>query len=343
MKKLISLFFFILFIAVVFIGWKVLGPTVKQPEGKFFYVHTGSNYTTVTNELVRQRIIDNPKWFSLVSKALKYKTIKPGKFEIKKGMNLFTLVRMLKNDRQSAVNLVIIKFRTKEEFARRIGKEFETDSLEMIRFLNDNDSLRHYDLDTNTWAFAIIPDTYTYFWNSTPTKIFTKLYSAAKRFWTDDRKQKLKDKNLTPLQAYVLASIIEEETNLKSDKGNIASVYINRMAKGMPLQADPTVKFAMKDFGLKRIYEKYLMIQSPFNTYLNKGLPPGPICTPSVETLEEVINAPKTDYYYFVANSDFSGRHVFTTNYDDHKKYAQLFAQAQNKQDSIRKAKQNNP
>jgi UPF0755 protein len=343
MKKLISLILFILFIAAAFIGWKVFGPTVKQPAGNFFYVHTGSNYTTVTNELVNKKIIDNPRWFNLVSKALKYKTIKPGKFEIKKGMNLFTLVRMLKNDRQSAVNLVIIKFRTKEEFARRIGKEFETDSLEMISFLNNNDSLRHYDLDTNTWAFAIIPDTYTYFWNSTSTKIFTKLYAASKKFWTEDRKQKLKEKNLTPLQAYTLASIIEEETNLKSDKGNIASVYINRIAKGMPLQADPTVKFAMKDFGLKRIYEKYLTVQSPFNTYVNKGLPPGPICTPSVETLEEVINAPKTDYYYFVANSDFSGKHVFTTNYDDHKKYAQLFAQAQDKQDSIRKAKQNNP
>jgi UPF0755 protein len=343
MKKLISLFFTILFIIAIFICWKIFGPTVKQPEGKFFYVQTGSNYNTVTTELVNEKIISTPSWFNLISKALKYKVIKPGKFEIKKGMSLFNLVRMLKNDRQTPVDLVIIKFRTKEEFAKRIGKEFETDSLKMISFLNNGDSLRRYDLDTNTWAFAIIPDTYTYFWNSTPTKIFSKLYAASKKFWSDDRKQKLKDKNLTPAQACTLASIIEEETNLKTDKGNIASVYINRISKGMPLQADPTIKFAMKDFGLKRIYEKYLNYPSPYNTYINKGLPPGPICTPSVETLEEVINAPKTDYYYFVANSDFSGRHIFTTNYEDHKKYAQLFAQAQDKQDSIRKAKQNNP
>jgi len=341
MKKLISLVFLILLIAASFICWKIFGPTLKSPQGKYFYIHTGSNYNAVTAALVNQHIINSTSWFKLTSKALKYNVMKPGRYEIKNGMSVFQLVRMLKNDRQSPVDFVVIKFRTREDFAKRIGKEFETDSLQMISFLNNGDSLRHYGLDTNTWACAIIPDTYTYFWNSTPTKIFSKLHAASKKFWTEERKEKLKEKNLTTIQACTLASIIEEETNLKADKGKIASVYINRIASGMPLQADPTVKFAMRDFGLKRIYEKYLLVESPYNTYRNKGLPPGPICTPSVETLEEVIDAPKTDYYYFVANSDFSGRHVFTTNYEDHKKYAQLFAQAQDKQDSIRKAKQN--
>lgn len=341
MKKLIGLIFFVLLIVALVIGWKVFGPTLRQPDGKYFYLKTGSNFQTVTRDLLKQKIISGGRWFGLVSRALKYNTVKPGKFLIKKGMSVFELVRTLKNDRQSPVDLVIIKFRTKEEFAHRIGKEFETDSLQMVSFLNNNDSLRHYDLDTSTWSFAIIPDTYTFFWNSTPTKIFSKLYSSSRKFWTEDKKQKLSANSLTPLQAYILASIVEEETTLKTDKAKIASVYINRLEKGMPLQADPTVKFAMKDFGLKRIYEKYLTIPSPYNTYVNKGLPPGPICTPSVETLEEVINAPKTDYLYFVANSDFSGKHIFTTNYDEHKKYAKLFADAQDNQDSIRKAKQN--
>jgi UPF0755 protein len=340
MKKLIGFVFFILILLVAFTAWKVFGPTLNVPDGKYFYISTGSIYDTVTTNLVKDKIISNPNWFNFVARQLKYKTIKPGKFEIKKGMNLFNLVRMLKNDRQAPVNLVVIKFRTKEEFAKRIGKEFETDSLQMISFLNNNDSLRHYDLDTSNWACAIIPDTYTYFWNSTPTKIFSKLYAASKKFWTENRKQKLKGNGLTPQQAYILASIIEEETNDKTDKGNIASVYINRIAKGMPLQADPTVKFAMKDFGLKRIYEKYLAFQSPFNTYINKGLPPGPICTPSIETLEEVINAPKTDYIYFVANSDLNGGSVFTSTYEEHIKYAKMYQEALNKQDSIRKAKQ---
>ena len=343
MKKLIWLIALVLFAIVAFIGWKIFGPTVKQPEGKFFYIRTGSSYNNITAELINKKIISNATWFNLVARSLKYKIVKPGKFEIKKGMSIFNLVRMLKNDRQSPVNLVITKFRTKEDFARRIGKEFETDSLQMISFLNNTDSLRHYGLDTNTWACAIIPDTYIYFWNSTPTKIFSKLCAASQKFWTEERKQKLIDKNLTPVEAYILASIIEEETNLKKDKGNIASVYLNRVAKGMPLQADPTVKFAMRDFGLKRIYEKYLTVESPYNTYINKGLPPGPICTPSVETLEEIINAPKTDYIYFVADSDLSGGSVFTSDYKEHMKYAKLYQQALNKQDSIRKAKQSNP
>jgi UPF0755 protein len=343
MKKLLAIAFVVLLIAILFVGWNVFGPTLKQPEGKYFYIKTGSTYETVISELLDQKILSSTSWFNLVARILKYNTIKPGKFAVKKGMGVFALVRELKNDRQSPVDLIIIKFRTKEEFARRIGKEFETDSLQMISFLNNSDSMRHYDLDTNTWDFAIIPDTYTFFWNSTPTKIFSKLSASSKQFWTDDKKQKLKENNLNPIQAYILGSIIEEETNLKEDKGKIASVYINRLDKGIPLQADPTVKFAMKDFGLKRIYEKYLTTPSPYNTYVNKGLPPGPICTPSVETLDEVINAPKTDYLYFVANSDFSGRHVFTTNYEDHKKYAKLFSEAQDKQDSIRKAKENKP
>ena len=340
MNKLILIIFLIVILIAAFFGWKIFGPTVKVPEGKYFYIRTGSIYDSVTTHLIKNKIIGSRTWFNLVAKQLKYKIIKPGKFEIKKGMSVFNLVRMLKNDRQSPVNLVIVKFRTKEEFAGRIGKQFETDSLTMIRFLNNDDSLAHYNVDTNTWACTIIPDTYTYFWNSTPTKIFTKLHSASQQFWTEDRSQKVKEKNLTPHQAYILASIIEEETNSKPDKGNIASVYVNRIAKGMPLQADPTVKFAMKDFGLKRIYEKYLAFQSPFNTYINKGLPPGPICTPSVETLREVINAPKTDYIYFVANSDLNGGSVFTSTYEEHMKYAKLYQQALNEQDSIRKAKQ---
>ncbi|HMG68125.1 MAG TPA: endolytic transglycosylase MltG [Chitinophagaceae bacterium] len=342
MKKWIRFIAFALLIIVLFSAWKIFGPSIAQPEGKFFFVKTGSIYSEVTSDLANEKIIKGTSWFKLVAKALKYNVIKPGKYEIKKGMSLFNLVRMLKNGRQTPVDLVIIKFRTKEEFSHRIGKEFETDSTQMMNFLNNRDSLNHYGLDTSTWDYAIIPDTYVYFWNTTPSRIFSKLYSSSQKFWTADRMSKLKEKNLTPLQAYILASIIEEETNFKADKEKIASVYINRINKNMPLQADPTIKFAMRDFGLKRIYEKYLAVPSVFNTYLNKGLPPGPICTPSMETLDAVINAPNTDYIYFVANSDLNGSSVFASEYEEHMKNAKLYQQALNKQDSIRKARQNN-
>ena len=341
MKKWVGLFLLAILIAALIFLWKLFGPSVKPPEENFFYIRTGANYTAVIKELLNKKIIKNKQLFDALARVLKFNVVKPGKYEIKKGVSLFNLVRMLKNGRQTPVDLTIIKFRTKEEFAHQIGKDFETDSLQMIDFLSNNDSLSHYGLDTSTWACAIIPDTYTYFWNSTPTRIFSKLYVASHRFWTRDKIEKLKDKNLSPIQAYILASIIEEETNFKSDKAKITSVYINRINKDMPLQADPTIKFAMRDFGLKRIYEKYLMTPSPYNTYLNKGLPPGPICTPSAGTLNAVINAPKTDYMYFVANSDLNGSSVFASSYQEHVKNAKLYQDALNKQDSIRKARQN--
>lgn len=340
MKKIIWTLIAILVLIGVFSAWKIFGPVAHSPVRKFFYVRTGSTYHDVTNGLVKDSILNGTRWFDFVAKRLSYKIIKPGKYEIKNGMSLFSLVRMLKNGSQTPVNFTITKFRTKEDFARKVGREFETDSSQMVSFLSDNDSLRRYQLDTNTWACAVIPNTYTYFWNSSPTRIFSKLSEASEKFWTPERKQQAAKLKLSPREVYTLASIIEEETNAKSDKGNMASVYLNRLRSNMPLGADPTIKFAMKQFGLKRIYDNYTLYPSPYNTYRNRGLPPGPICTPSTETINEVLSAPVTDYLYFVANSDFSGTHIFTTKYEDHQKYAKLFYEAQDRQDSIRKAKQ---
>jgi UPF0755 protein len=340
MKKILWAITIIILLSAGFVAWKIFGSNVHIPERKYFYIPTGSDYESVKNALIENKIINSATWFNLVSKQLKYKIVKPGKYEIKKGMSVFNLVRMLKNGQQSPVQFVIVKFRTREDFAKRIGKEFETDSLQMINFFKNNDSLKTFGLDTNTWTCSIIPDTYTFFWNTTPRKIFDKLHSASQKFWTNDRLEKIKEKNLTPIETYTLASIVEEETLMKNDKGNIASVYLNRIAKGIKLQADPTVKFAMKNFGLKRIYDKNLSFPSPYNTYINKGLPPGPICTPSVETLDEVINAPKTDYFYFVANSDLNGSSIFSSSYEDHIKYARLYQHALDVQDSIKKANQ---
>src|SRR5262249_8399368 len=158
----------------------------------------------------------------------------------------------------------------------------------------NNDSLAAYKLDSNTVMTAIIPNTYNIYWNTSFNKIFRKLYTEQEKFWTPERVKKAQALNLTPQQAYTLASIVEEETNKPEDKGKRASVYLNRMETGMKLGADPTVKFAMKDFGLKRIYNKHLSFPSPYNTYLYAGLPPGPICTPSVNTIDAVLNAPAT-------------------------------------------------
>jgi UPF0755 protein len=330
-KKILFSILTVILLVVGFAAWKFLGPTVHPAEKKFFYVRTGETYEGVKTNLDKENIISGKSWFTWASKMIGYNQVKPGRYEIKKGMNLVRLVRMLKNGQQTPVNFVITKIRTKEVLASRIGNAFECDSLQMINFLNSADSLKEYDLDTNTVMAAAMPFTYTIKWNTTPGKIFQQFHIAYKTFWTDERKQKASNLGITPIQASTLASIIDEETNSKTDKPNVASVYLNRIAKGMPLQADPTVKFALRNFGLKRILRGHLDTPSPYNTYINKGLPPGPICTPDLETIEAVLDSPKTDYIYFVASSAFDGSHIFTTNYTDHIKYARLYQQELNK------------
>jgi UPF0755 protein len=338
-KKIIVSIIALLVLILGFAAWKFLGPTVATSNGEFFYIKTGSTYADVKQELVEKKYIKTGTWFGLASKMLGYKLAKPGRYKIKNGMSLLRLVQMLRNGSQTNVSFVITKIRTKEDFARKTGNMFECDSLQMISYLNDNESLKKYGLDSNTVMAAIMPYSYNLNWNITPGKVFQKLYTAYKIFWTAERKQKADMLHLTPLQVSTLASIVEEETLQKNDKSNIASVYLNRIRLGMPLQADPTVKFALKDFGLKRILGVHLKTVSPYNTYLKTGLPPGPICTPSIETIDAVLDAPKTDYLYFVASSNFDGSSVFTTNLTDHSKYARAYQQALNKRlDSVKKA-----
>ena len=245
--------------------------------------------------------------------------MKPGRYEIKKGQSIIDIVRMLKNGRLAEVKLVINRVRTKAELAKLISKQFMTDSSKVMEYLSSNDSLAIIGSDTTLLFTKIIPDTYNYFADASMQTILQKLSIGSKNFWKkNNRLQKADAINMTPEQVYILASIVDEETNYDADKYKIASVYINRLKKQMPLQACPTIKYAMNDFTITRIYEKYLSNPSPYNTYKVKGLPPGPICTPSPKTLDIVLDAPQTDYIYFVAKSDFSGYHHFSNNYEEH-------------------------
>ena len=338
MKKTIRIVLLILVVIGAFAAWKIFGPSVSVPDDKFLYIKTGSSFSEMRNELISKKIISSPQWFDWLSSALSFNTAKAGKYEIKKGMSLFQLARVLKNGRQTPVKFVITKFRLKEDFARKLGQQFEFDSTAAMKFLTNNDSLKAYGVDTSTVMAAVMPDTYSFYWNSQPQKVYEKLFEHWQKFWTEDRKKKANAVQLSPVQVSILASIVDEEVNLKNEKEKISSVYLNRLHKNMNMQSCPTIKYAMRDFALTRIYNKYLTIQSPYNTYINPGLPPGPICTPQPETIDIVLNAPQTDYLYFVANSDFSGTHIYSTNYEEHLKFAKKFAEAQDKQDSIRKA-----
>lgn len=341
-KKIFFGIVVLILIAGAFIAYKFLGPATATPSGEFFYVKTGSTYADVKNELVEKKIITSTTWFDYAKKILRFNTIKPGRYKITKGMSLFKLVRMLRSGDQSKLNLVITKIRTREDLAKKIGNLFEFDSLQMINLLNNNEKLKEYGLDTNTVMAVVMPYTYSEIWNSTPESVFEDFHTAYKKFWNNERKVKADSLKLTPLEVSTIASIVEEETNKKADKYNVASTYLNRVRIGMKLQADPTVKFAMKNFALKRVTGVHLKTDSPFNTYMYAGIPPGPICTPSIESIDAVLDAPKTEYLYFVASHKFDGTSIFTSNYNDHLKYARMYQQELTRRmDSTKKAKEN--
>lgn len=346
-RKIIWLILLLLVAAGGFVGYKLFSPSVKNPKGTHFYIKDSDNVAAVKANLISENYISG-SGFDLAAKILRFKKAVPGRYKFKDGLSLYQLIKVLRSGEQPDVKIVIIKERTKELFAGKMGegKKFDVavDSLEMINYLNNSDSLKKYGLDTSNVMSVIMPYTYNVKWNSSPDKIFQQFYTAYKKFWTTERKAKADNLHLTPLEVITLASIVEEETNKKADKYNIASTYLNRIETGMKLQADPTVKFAMRNFALKRILGVHLQTVSPYNTYMYAGLPPGPICTPSAETIDAVLDAPATDYLFFVASYKFDGSSIFTSNLNDHVKYARLYQQELTRRmDSASKAKQKPP
>ncbi|MFZ4056587.1 MAG: endolytic transglycosylase MltG [Ferruginibacter sp.] len=330
LKKIFYLFIFFVLFGTLTVAWLFFSSATDfNDERQTLLIRTGSSFEDVMEQIENEKIVKYPDVFKWAATLLKYpQRVKPGRYVIKADENLYNIIRMLRNGSQTPVNLVINKLRTKEDFAQKIANNFECDSAEVIHFLYNEDSLKKFGADTNTIITKIIPNTYSILWNTSFSKIIRKLVAEHDKFWTDERKQKANALNLTEVQVYTLASIVEEETNREEDKGKIASVYLNRLETGMRLGADPTVKYAMRNFALKRIYEKHLSYNSPYNTYQNPGLPPGPICTPSIKTIDAVLNAPSTAYLFFVAKPDFKGYSNFAVTYEEHLRYAKAYQQA---------------
>jgi len=334
MKKVIISLILIAIVIAAIAAWIFVGPATSFTNSKkYLFIRTGeADPASVINTITKDDLVEHPGAFEWLANRLNlWDRLKPGRYEIKKGESLLSIVRKLRNNQQSPVNFVINKIRTNEDLAHLISKNFEADSLSVISYINNTDSLQQLSVDENTLMTLVIPNTYTMYWTTKTSRIFQRLKTERDNFWEkNDRSKKAKSMGFTPTEIYTIASIVEEETNKHDEKGNVASVYINRLKKGMPLGADPTIKFALKDFSLKRIYEKHLQVASPYNTYRNRGLPPGPICTPSSKTIDAVLNAPETDYTFFVAKSDFSGYHTFSTTYAEHLQNAKEYQRALN-------------
>jgi UPF0755 protein len=324
MKKL---FYLLILITAAYLGYVVLVKSTHFPGEKAHFEYKAQGLDQLADTLVAQKIIFEKTSFLILAKVFKVEDkIKPGRYLVKRKTSLLDLIRMLRNNQQATVKFILNKVRTRGELAALVGKTFDLDSAYCASYFNSNDSLSPYQTDTTQLLTLFIPDTYEFYWSTPIPKFLQKMKSNADHFWSvKDRKQKAANKAMSLNEIYTLASIVEEETNYDSDKRLIASVYQNRLKKSMPLQACPTIKFAMQDFGLTRIYEKYLSNPSPYNTYNHRGLPPGPICTPSPKTIDLVLDAPTTNYLYFVAKADFSGYHHFSSTYEEHNQYAKEY------------------
>lgn len=346
MKKLFFFLLVLLLIGAAVVAWLFAGPgTGFSAKKEVVYIRSnGATKAAVLDSLRKNKIVKNERLFELLAGQMNYwQSIKGGKYEIEKGSSLLSIVRKLRNGQQTPVNITITKVRTKEDLARLVGRRMEVDSAQLLDYLNENEFLTEKGIGAEQAMTLVLPDTYTYFWNATPKAIVSKWVEASEKYWTNEKIQKANALGVSPEQVYIIASIVEEESNKLEEKDTIASVYLNRLRIGMPLQADPTVKFALKDFGLTRIYGEHLNAASPYNTYRNRGLPPGPICTPSRKTIDEVLNAPKTDYLYFVANPALNGTHVFSSTYAEHQQKARIYQQAYKQWAAERAAKATAP
>ena len=241
------------------------------------------------------------------------------------------MIRKLKNGRQDPLLLTIPEVRTKEQLAEKLGNRLMMSADSLLYYLNDSATCAQYQTDTANIIGLFIPNSYEVYWNITPKQLISRMEREWNVFWDDKRMQKAHKIGLTPPEVITLASIVDEETANNAEKPTIAGMYLNRLNSGMPLQADPTIKFALRRFELRRIYHEMLKTPSKYNTYINQGLPPGPIRIPSVKGIESVLNAQKHDYMYMCAKEDFSGFHNFAKTFAEHIDNAKRYSTSLNK------------
>lgn len=296
------------------------------------YLNQGITYETLLDSLSQGEVeIKNLKRFDRVAGYVKLKEdVRPGHYHIKEGTSYLQLARMLQRGWQTPIRITFNNIRTLPQLAGRISRQLEPDSLEFVRLFTSDTISAHYGHTPESFISMFIPDTYEMYWTAGPNDFLDRMQSESDRFWNDSRESKRAKTGLSRNEVIALASIVYEETAKSDEMPRVAGVYINRIKKGMLLQADPTVKFAVGDFGLRRILFKHLEVDSPYNTYKYAGIPPGPICMPSVRAIDAVLDYEIHGYYYFCADEKFSGYHNFARTLTEHNRNAARYQQALN-------------
>lgn len=312
----------------------LLNPNVFISNGDeiSLYIYSDDNFEDVKMHLYSNNLIINKKSFEWIAKKLDYpEYIKSGHYVIRNGMNNNRLLNLLRSGSQTPIDFTFNNIRTIEQFASKADEQLELDSISFLKAMKENTTLNEMGFNRERYAALFIPNTYELYWNISAEDFVEKMINEYKRFWNESRKQKAADLKLTPIEVSILASIVDKETTKTSEMSRIAGVYLNRINRNWLLQADPTLVFALGDYDIKRVLDIHKEIDSPYNTYKYIGLPPGPICIPSIAAIDAVLNAEKHKYFYFCAKDDLSGYHVFARNMSEHNINAEKYRKALNK------------
>lgn len=317
----------------VFYGANVL----QDDQPQVILIDRDDTFDSLRNQLYNSSIVDEIISFSFVAKALGYQdNVKPGVYLMEPDMTNMQAIRRLRAGDQVPVDITFNNVRFKEDLVEKITDDTGIDGAEFLKLLNDNEYLSTLGFNTETIMAMFIPNTYEVYWTISAEGLFDRMKKEFDEFWSTERKAKAEKLGLSPIEVSTLAAIVQDEMSIQTESPKIAGLYLNRIKKKMLLQADPTVKFALGDFSIQRVLTADTRIDSPYNTYKYRGLPPGPINLPTIASLDAVLNYEKHDYIYMCAKEDFSGYHRFAKTLSQHNKNARLFQKALNERNIYR-------
>ncbi|TVQ14900.1 MAG: endolytic transglycosylase MltG [Bacteroidetes bacterium] len=342
LKVLVSIFIIVI-VSGGIAAWRlyhaIYQPNIFLGERKttHIFIPTGSNFNDVKAILYEKGMIINTNTFEWLAEKKNYRNnIRPGRYLIHEDMGNNELINILRSGQQDPVMLTFNNIRLKEQLAGNIASQIEADSLSIIRLLNDHAFLEQFNMNPETSKLLFIPNTYEFFWNTSAEQLLTRMHREYNAFWNEQRLAKAQRINLTPLEVGTLASIVQLETSRPDELPRVAGVYINRLKRNMRLQADPTVIFAVGDYSIRRVLNRHLEMDSPYNTYKYAGLPPGPIALPEQRVIDGVLNYENHEYLFFCAKDDFSGYHAFARTYSQHLANARRYQNALNQRQIMR-------
>ncbi len=315
----------------VLIYKKIYTPNIFSSKSapQYLFIPTGTDFDGLVSILEDQKLLLDEKSFRWTAHQMKYDTkVKPGKYKLEPKMSNKDLVTLLRSGKQTPVNVIFNNIRTKDQLAEKISEQIEAPGQSVLNLLNDYDYTKKLGFTPDNILSMFIPNTYEFYWNTSADKFIQRMKKEHDKFWTPEKLLKAKKIDFTPVQVSVIASIVQMESNKEDEKSIIAGVYINRYKKDWKLEADPTLVYALGDFTVNRVLNVYKEIESPYNTYKYKGLPPGPICLPTINSLNAVLNYTNHTYMYFCAKEDFSGYHSFASTYSKHLENARRFQKA---------------